>query len=156
MNEGTDGYRAHKKRVMSEARTAGVTGYGLTKFSVRYLPNVIHENEHIQGLVYGRYREKNGPSLNEGLLVATEFRVIFVDHKPGFTKTDELGYHIVSGVEVSTAIFSAITLHTRIGDYKLRFINKKCGHKFVEYVERRRIEGQESQEDLAPNDSSAS
>lgn len=143
MNEDTDGYRAHKNRVVSEAREAGVTRYGFTKFSVRYLPKVIHENEHIHGLVYGRYREENGPSLNEGLLVATEFRVIFIDHKPGFTKTDELGYHIVSGVETSTALFSAVTLHTRIGDYELRFINKKCGRKFIEYVEQRKIEEDE-------------
>lgn len=140
MDVEAEGYRFHKKRVRAEVKQAGATGFGLTKFSVRYLPKVIHEGEHIHGIVYGRYRDPKGPSFNEGLLVATENRVIFIDHKPGFTKVDELGYHIVSGVELSTAVFSAITLHTRVGNYELRFINPKCGRKFVEYVEGRRIE----------------
>lgn len=65
---------SHKERINKELLEAGVTRYGMKKFAVHYLPNVIHENEHIKGIVYGRYRDKQGvTNWNEGILVATDF-----------------------------------------------------------------------------------
>ncbi len=136
---------AHKKRIGDELRAVGVTKMGMKRFSVRYLPNIIHENEHIGGVVYGRYRPKQGgPALNEGLLVATNTRVIFLDHKPGYTDIDEITYEIVSGINKTTAVFSSVTLHTRLGDYTVRFANPRCAETFVHYVERRRLENTQS------------
>lgn len=130
------------QRIKQELRRAGVTSFGLTKFTSKYLPAVLHPDEHIQGAVYGRYPEGNGPlQWVEGMLVATDKRILFVDHKPGFSKVDELTYDVVSGVKkVYTWPFSSITLHTRLGDYTLRFANAKCIDTFVQYIEKRRLE----------------
>jgi hypothetical protein len=130
----------HTERVMEEIRAAGVTGFGMKKFGIRHIPTIIHKDEHVKGVVYGRYREQNGPAYSEGILIATDRRIIFLDHKPGFTKSDEITYDIVSGVKITKAVFSAVTLHTRLGDFSLRFANAKCVRNFVRYVEERRLE----------------
>lgn len=127
----------HAQRLKHELKAAGVSRFGMHKFAVRYLPKIIDPDEHVMAVIYGRYREKDGPSFNEGLLVATDRRIIFLDHKPGYTKTDEIGYNVVSGVKKTTALFSAVSLHTRIGDYNLRFVNAQCANIFQDYIERR-------------------
>ncbi len=130
----------HADRIIDELKAVGVTGFGMRKFAIKYLHKVIHENEHIKGVVYGRYSESGGPGLSEGILVATDLRIIFLDHKPGFTKTDEVTYDEVFGIKRTTAIFSAVALHTRLGDFNIRFANSKCASIFVKYVEKRRLE----------------
>ena len=130
----------HEKRIKQETLAAGVTKFGMKKFGIKYLPKVIHENEHIGGVVYGRYSEKGGPKYSEGALIATDLRVIFLDHKPGYTKKDIITYDVVSGINTTTAIFSAVTLHTRLGDFVIRFANPKCANIFKTYIEKRRLE----------------
>lgn len=130
----------HEKRIKQELIAAGVTPFGMKKFAIKYLPKVIHNNEHIGGIVYGRYSIEGGPNYNEGALIATDQRVIFLDHKPGYTKKDIIIYDVVSGVNITTAIFSAVTLHTRLGDFVIRFANPKCANIFKKYIESRRIE----------------
>jgi hypothetical protein len=133
---------AEAKRIRQELRQAGVTWYGSIKFAVRYLPHILHEGEHVNGAVYGRYAAGSGMlNWEEGILVATERRILFLDRKPGYEATDELTYDVVSGVQKSYAWpFAAITLHTRLGNYTIRFANKKCIDTFIRYVERRRLE----------------
>jgi general stress protein 26 len=122
-------------RVKQELRNAGVTGYGLMKSESRYLPQIIHEDEHIMGVVYGQY------SGGSAMLVATDHRVIFLDRKPLFTTMDELTYDVVSGVKLSrSSLFITVILHTRIADYTISYANSKCADKFVKYIESRRLE----------------
>jgi len=130
------------KRINQELKNAGATIFGRAKFAARYLPGILHDNEHIMGVVYGRYAEDSGLlGLAEGMLVATDRRVIFLDRKPGFETLDELAYDAVSGVQKSYAWpFASITLHTKIGNYTLRFAKKVCIDTFMRYVERRRLE----------------
>ncbi len=130
----------HEQRIKNELKAAGVTSFGMKKFAIKYLPKVIHKNEHVKGIVYGRYNDNSGAALNEGVLIATDLRVIFLDHKPGFTKKEEITYDVVSGVKITSALFSAVTLHTRLGDFTVRFANSKCAAIFVSYVEERRLE----------------
>lgn len=126
---------------MSELRSVGVTPYGMKKFGIKYLTKVIHDDEHIKGVVYGRYKDKQGSiTLNEGLLVATDKRLVFVDHKPGYTDVDEMTYDVVSGIKITQAVFTAVILHTKIQNYEIRFANAKCAQTFVSYVEKRRLE----------------
>ena len=134
--------RQEIKRIRKELRAAGMTGFGLAKFASRFLPQILHQDEHVNGVVYGRYSEGTGLlRWVEGLLVATERRVIFLDRKPGFEAMDELTYDVVSGVQKSYAWpFASVTLHTRIGNYTLRFANKRCIDIFMRYVEKRRLE----------------
>ena len=126
-------------RVKQELREAGVTGYGLIKAESRYLPQIIHEDEHIMGVVYGQY------SGGSAMLIATDHRVIFLDRKPLFTTMDELTYDVVSGVKLdSSGIFTTIVLHTRIANYVIRYANAKCAKLFVKYIETRRLENVKS------------
>jgi general stress protein 26 len=132
----------HTQRIASELKEAGASSYGASKFASRYLPTVIHPDEHVKAAVYGRYEEGGGLlSLSAGMLVATESRIIFLDHKPGFTSMDEITYEVVSGVKkVTSALASTLTLHTRVGDYVIRFANESGAEKFMHYIEKRRLE----------------
>lgn len=132
--------RSHIVRVKEELQQAGVGRYGRLKFTALYLPNVIHEQEHIQAVVYGRYGE-GMLMTTEAMLVATDRRVIFLDHKPGYTNVDELSYDVISGVRMSNAaFFTSVTLHTKIGEFAIKFAKRRCAERFVEYIETRRVE----------------
>src|SRR3990167_8935521 len=100
----------HEQRVKQELKAVGVTRFGFMKFAIKYLPKIIHKKEHIKGVVYGRYGEKTGSlTLVEGMLIATDHRIIFLDHKPGYTSEDELTYEMIAGIQTSRAFFTAVT-----------------------------------------------
>ncbi|HSX27758.1 MAG TPA: pyridoxamine 5'-phosphate oxidase family protein [Patescibacteria group bacterium] len=128
--------KAHIDRVKEELKAVGFSSYGLLKMEVRKLPQVIHDDEHIHGAVYGQIGHATS-----AMMVATDKRVIFVDSKPFFNTADEITYGIVSGVKMSKAALGcSVVLHTRIGDYSFKFVNAKCARIFVEYIETKRIE----------------
>jgi len=125
----------HSRRVKKELRDAGLRGTGLMRLESRYLPHIIHPDEHIGGAI-GGYND-NGFAM----LVATDRRIIFLDKKPLFIEEDEVTYNVVSGVKFTHAGFgSIVTLHTRIKDYALRTLNQKAALNFVEYIESRSLE----------------
>lgn len=129
--------KEHKQRVKAELRAAGVTNYGLLKPESRNLPQVIQEDEHIRAVVYGRATTSGG-----AMLVATNLRVIYFNRMPLFATLDEVTYDLVSGVSKGSegGLFAAVTLHTRAGDYTIRFANVVCADRFVKYIERQCIE----------------
>lgn len=125
----------HVDRIRSELLQAGMTPYGLMKFETKHLPNLIHEDEHIGGVVYGR--GDNGSAM----IIATNRRVIYMDHKFLFRKNDELSYDVVSGVSHNAqGAYAGVVLHTRLGDFKVRFVNQKAARRFVKFIESRQIE----------------
>lgn len=124
----------HVARVRRELEEAGVTRYGFMKLSTRAVPEIIRLDERIGGAVYGRVNS------GSAMLIATDQRIIFIDRKPFFSTSDELTYDVVSGVQIHTAgPFCTVVLHTRINDYKLRYVNENCAKKFVQFIENRRI-----------------
>ncbi len=126
---------AHRRRIQRELTAAGVTAYGLMKNEARYLPKLIHQDEHIEAVAYGRYT--NGSAM----LVATDRHVLFLDKKALVTILDELTYEVVAGVTVEMhGPFANINLHTRLGDYSVRLVNQNCAMKFVDHIERRRLD----------------
>lgn len=126
-----------KLRVREELKSVGVTWYGLQKFAIRHLPEYIEPNEHIKGAVYGRYADDEGSiKLNAGLLVATNKRVIFLDHKPGYTRMDKIAYNVIGGVELSSALKSSVELRTSAGNYVISYANTMCAKTFVNYVDK--------------------
>ncbi|OGL30437.1 hypothetical protein A3F37_01000 [Candidatus Saccharibacteria bacterium RIFCSPHIGHO2_12_FULL_41_12] len=126
--------KRHRDRVIKELKQAGVTRYGLFRSESKYLPQLLHENEHIGGVIYGRV------GIDFTMLVATDKRVLYFQSKPLYSETDEVTYDVVSGVKNSYAVlFSSITLHTRVKDYTINFVNVRCARKFVKYIESRRI-----------------
>lgn len=130
---------SHQQRIKDELIAAGFSRYALLKAESRRLPTVIHEDEHIMAAVYGRIQ--NGSAM----LVATNLRVIYLDVKPLFKIMDEISYEVVSGItHDQQAGFGHIVLHSRIGDYAIRYANPTCASRFADYIERARI-------DIAPN-----
>lgn len=121
----------HRDRVKQELRALGVSKYALLHTESRYLPHVIHPDERLGGVVYGRQGE------DFAMLVATDRRIIFLDKKPLFVNEDEITFNVVSGVTYNQAgIGCTVTLHTRLRDYSLRTLNKKCAANFVDYIEK--------------------
>jgi general stress protein 26 len=120
------------KRIRQELKDVGMTNYGLLKLETDHLPNIIHENEHIKGVVYGRLES----SLDSVMLVATDQRILFVDCKPFYKNSDEITYEVVAGIKLSTiGPFAGVVLHTRVKDYALRFVNIRCANIFTQYIE---------------------
>lgn len=119
----------HEERVRQELKAAGVTRYGMAKFESRTLHESIALDEHIHGVVYGRY---GGGS---AMMVATNKRVLFIDKKPFVSITDTLHYSAISGVEFDTAAgFAHVVVQSIIGNYMIRFANISCAKIFTEYV----------------------
>lgn len=140
--------KLHKEQL----KAVGVTNYGMKKFAIKYLSNIIRDDETIKGVVYGRYHEGSGfLTLEEGTLIATDRRVIFLDHKPGFSNFEEITYDMVGGVRHQRfASFNTIVLHTRMGDFTVAYTNPKCSKIFTEYIESRRIARDASQPIMTP------
>lgn len=126
---------AHFLRVQEEIKQSGVSAYGRHKDEAKQLATIIHQDEHIKGIAYGRY--ENGAAM----LVATDKRVIFLDKKPLFQTLDELTYDVISGIKVTQqALFSSLVLYTRVGNYKLRYVNIQSATKFKKYLESHLLE----------------
>lgn len=122
----------------AELKVLGVGAVGLRTPEVKELVRILHPNERIGGVVYGRH--------SSGLtwLVATDKRILFLNIKPLFSTIDELTYDVVSGIKSSHAgLFTTVVLHTRVSDYVIRFVNQKCAAIFIKYIETRRLESGE-------------
>lgn len=142
MNNVLSKEKAHIERIIAELQVAGISKFGLRRFTSRYLPKVIHEDEHIKAAVFGRQKESEGFfGIVEGALVATDKRILFIDHRPGYTTMDEISYEVVSGVNATKAgPYSSITLFTKITNYQLSFARSECVSRFALYIERHRLD----------------
>ncbi|MEI6481350.1 MAG: pyridoxamine 5'-phosphate oxidase family protein [Candidatus Saccharibacteria bacterium] len=123
-------------RIRKELTAAGMNAYGLLKAEARHLPGIIHDDETIGAAIYGR-AEAGG----SGMLVATSTRLLYLDHKLFFRKTDEISYDVISGVSTNRqGRYNSVTVHTKLGDFSLRFVNEKSTKHFVHFIEKMQIE----------------
>ncbi len=131
--------------IKSALEAAGVQNASRHPFTTNYLPKVLHDDEQIMAAVFGRRKESEGFfGFAEGMLIATNKRVIFIDHRPGYTTMDEISFDKVSGVNISTTVFYAsIILFTKIANYKLSFTNQESAQRFADYIEQRVIRNEE-------------
>lgn len=128
-------------RIKSEMRKVGVTSYGLRKTTTKMLLDFIDEDEHVGGVIYGRVGDKLLES-ESVMLVATDKRLIYLNHEPFSRYTDEIAYDVVAGVKKSTVgFFSTVTLLTRMIDttYVVKYVNTNCARQFVKYIDKVRI-----------------
>lgn len=137
MTQPTTNDKDKKERIKKELEAAGVLHRRIHPFTNNYLPRVIHDDEHIMAAVFGRRKESEGFfGFVEGMLVATDKRVIFLDHRPGYTTMDEVAYDKVSGVNISTTLlYSSIILYTKVLNYKISFANYKAAQQFADHIE---------------------
>lgn len=134
------------KRIHDELKAAGITGYGLTKMAIRELPHILHDDEHIKGILYGQIGGGNSATL-----VATDKRIVFVDKRMMFMTVDEVAYDVVSGIKVSSSgLFTTVQLHTKVNDYLLRRVNAQCARIFTSFIEKKRLEIAGYEQQVAP------
>ena len=121
-----------KQRVLGELRTLGISRWRLLRAETRYLHRYLRPDEHIEAAVYGR--SKTGPIM----LTATNRRIVSLDKKPLFLRSDELMYEAIRGITLSqVGLLGTMVLHTRIGDYSIRTVSLQCAHRFKQLIESR-------------------
>lgn len=131
----------HGERIREELQAAGLSKQALSSMECRYLPHIIHGDEHIGGAIYG------WQAGNLAILVATNRRIIFLDKKPLFINKEEVSYFVVSGVTANHSLVgSELILHTRIKDYILHTFNKKSVQHFVDFIESHSLENLKAEE----------
>lgn len=141
--EGT--FAEHKSRIERDLWLSGADTYDFLVPETHNLPLIIHPNEHIVGVVYGRYKQNmqgKGVQIGRGMLIATDGRLLLLDKKPLFLKCEEVAYEVVSGVSFSrVGPIGTVTLFTRMGDMNMRTFNRTCAENFVEAIEGRIFNG---------------
>lgn len=119
-----------------ELRTLGAVAFDLWLPESHALPNLLHLDEHVWGVVYGRYTNTSKVETGRGMLVATDQRLLLINKKPLFVKCDEIAYRVISAITYTKAgIAGTVTVHTRMGDINVRTFNQKCARIFVEAIE---------------------
>ena len=128
-------FNRHHDRVIQELKLLGASWYGQTMMEARYLPRIIHPDEHLEGVVYG-WQEAGIV-----MMVATDRRILFIDKKPLYVRDDEIGYVSVRGVSHTHKLFMvAVTLHTQVDDFVVKTFNHACVANFVKSIERHSLE----------------
>lgn len=123
-----------QERVKQELIAAGMTKRGLMNTSSRYLYNVIHDDEHVKAAVYSIYGGR-GP-----ILVATEHRVIYLQHRASYTTCDDLSYDFLTDVTLGfSGPLGSLSLRCRGQDYIVGYVNRRAAQAFVEYVESKNL-----------------
>lgn len=126
----------HKEeRIMAELKALGVNWYGFTKSGIRGIPAVLHDSEHVKGVIYGHH------DAGQAALVVTDHRILFIDNKPFFKNIEELPFSVVGGITYGKAGLSAtVTLHTPVNDYRIRTTNWTSAKHFIDFIESKCLE----------------
>lgn len=129
-------FSLHARKIDHDIRQLGAVSYDLWLPETQVMPYIVHFDEEILGVVYGRYQQVEGDVVGRGVLLATPDRVLLIDKKPLFTKVAEISYRVISAVTYSRVLFMGnVTIHTRMGKINVRTFNQKCAYNFVEAIE---------------------
>lgn len=129
-------FTMHTDKIYRDIKQLGAVWYDMWVPETQIMPFVIHANEEVLGVVYGRYQQVEGDIIGRGVLVATPDRVILIDKKPLFVRVAEISYRVISAVTYSRVLFMGnVTIHTRMGKINVRTFNQKCANNFVEAIE---------------------
>lgn len=127
----------HADQIHADLLLYGADRYDMLLPETHRLATIIHENERITGIVYGKYTQASGNHSGRGALVATNLRVFLLDKKPLFERCEEINYKVVSAVSYAhVGIAGTVVLHTRMGAISIRTLNKNCAKHFVEAIEK--------------------
>lgn len=129
----------HELRIIEELSDIGFGFWQLRRAESKYIASIIGKDEHILSAIYGHV-----PSNGKAVLVATDLRVIYLDHVPIFEKLDEFPYDSITGITYSINVFmSKIILHTTLGDRTLEHVKHRTSESFVNYIEAKCTEQRE-------------
>jgi hypothetical protein len=82
----------HIDKINRDIKMLGADWYDFLVPETQIMPYVVHSNEDVLGLVYGRYQQVEGDIVGRGVLIATPDRVILIDKKPLFARVAEISY----------------------------------------------------------------
>lgn len=128
----------YKNKIKRRLSALGMSKWGLLKSETRALYAILHPDEYVGGVVFGH------SDTGSIMLIATDRRVIYLDTKPFFKQTEDLSYDVVAGITLEwLGMRGIVILHTRLGDFRIRTVNKKAAEIFTKYIEKRCIEHRE-------------
>lgn len=129
--------RSRKRDVQDRLKQLGLSWWAIHKAETDYLSHTLHPDEVIGGAVYGHSSTESGSIM----LVATDRRLIVIDVRPLFSKSEDISYGVISGVTLEWAGPSGIIiLHTRLGNISVQTMNHASAQAFHDYVEQTYIE----------------
>lgn len=118
-------------KIHKELEEAGITSYGKLKREIKILPEVIHDNETIHGVIYGQYEG------GSGMMLITDQRILLVDAKLLNTITEESNYQQFMDVRLERGtVYSKVTVRMRAKTFKFKYVNPKAAVNFVGYLEK--------------------
>ena len=126
----------HRLRIKEEMRDAGLSPAQLRYAEVRHLPSIIKNDEHVKAAIFGHIK-----SGGVAIMVATNRRVIYIDHTPMVDNLDEFNYLTISGISYSSNRLScAVTMHSSLDDRTLERVKNHQAKKFISYIETKSID----------------
>lgn len=121
-------------RIKKELRHFGVSSYDLWRSGGAYLSRLLEPDETLHGVVY-EY-DDNGSKI----LVATDWRIVFLDQQPLFISEDEIPYDEISGISYTRfGQQLTVVVHTHEKDYMVRTIAQAGAEALLGYVENKTL-----------------
>ncbi len=122
------------RRIKWELVKAGIGPFGLRTNEVKYLPKLIRDDEHIVVAINGWHDS------GLAMLIGTDKRIIFLNRKLFHSLEQEIMLEGVNGItHDNQGFFATVVLHTRIAEYKFRYVSIASAQRFVEYIEKTAI-----------------
>lgn len=134
--------RDHAQKIKASISSLGADEYDLMLPETHVLPLIIQPDERIEGIIYGHYLQETPkePVRGRGVLVATDKRIMLIDHKPLYLKNAEYPYEVVSTISLNSgALAHTITLGTRVGNVSIRTRNRRSATIFISALEKHLI-----------------
>lgn len=109
---------------------------GTTKFfgkkEIKELPSILWEDELLEDIIQGNYNNSNG------LLVATNKRLIFIDKGIMKLKVEDFPYDKISSIQYETGmVFGKITIFITGNRAEIKNLVKNETRQFAEYIRAR-------------------
>lgn len=126
-----------RTQTVRRLRQLGISWWSTHMSEARYLPRLLHPDEELGGVLYG------WSGVGRIMLVATDRRIIYLDCKPLFVKSEDITYDVVAGITMEwLGPRGTLILHTRLGDFAVQTTNHGAAQIFHDYIDKRCIEHQ--------------
>ena len=131
-------YKKRQQNLKKVLLQLGVSQYDLRLPETRSLALLLRDDERLLSVVYGQYSQVDSHLIGQGMLAATDQRVLFIDKKLLFSRYEELPYGKIDGVTYSHAgAMRSVTLCSKMGRISLHTLNQFRAQTFVHTVEER-------------------
>lgn len=131
-----DAPKLRSAKVVVALRLLGANEYDVWLPETHYLMRMLHGDEVLLGVVFGKFEEKGESHVSRGLLAVTDREILLLNKKPLYVHHEHIKFDMVSGVEYKRVAFTEIiTLNTRLGDITFRTFNSHCARQFVQVID---------------------